>query len=131
MTVDTVELARARQRTDDLPLFTPNVETPAPSAAASSTSELAADAVSGPFRRMSWRRIIAALAADGALISRESLSDRLGIPQHILCARLSELVPLWVECVDGACASKAKPTLKVNGYRLTDACRRRVAASRR
>lgn len=117
-------------RTDDLPLFATDIRTPAPSAPGSTTSQRAADVVSSPFRRMSWRRIIAALAADGATVSRESLSERLGIPQHVLCARLSELVPIWVECVESACNSKAKPGLKVNGYRLTDACRRRVVAAR-
>ncbi len=57
-------------------------------------------------------------------MSREKLADYTEIKESTLCARLSELRPLWVEAVDGACESMAG--IRVDGYKLTDAARRRM-----
>lgn len=98
---------------------------PAPSAPGSASSADAADRIlRSPFRRASWRKIMLALAAANAPTSRERLSEQTGIPQHVLCARLSELRPIWVEAIDRACTSSAG--VAVDGYRLTDAGRERV-----
>lgn len=112
----------------DLPLFAlPDIRTPAPVAPGSVTSATAADRiVDSPFRRKSWRAVMLTLGAlpDAAVLSREALSERTGIPQHVLCARLSELRPTWVEAVSGACTSSAG--VAVDGYRLTAAGRARL-----
>lgn len=113
----------------DLPLFqVPDIQTPAPSARGSKSSEDAADMIiKGPFRRASWRKIMLALSAETAPIGREALSAKIGLPQHTLCARLSELRPIWVEAVDRACISSAG--VAVDGYRLTDLGRARVQSA--
>lgn len=113
----------------DVPVRVPDIRTPAPSAPGSDTSQAAADALSGPFRRRSWRLIMLTLAAaDPRPLSMHELSTRTELPINVLCARLSidELRPTWVEVVPGACASHVKPELRVNGYRLTAAGRARV-----
>jgi hypothetical protein len=91
---------------------------PAPSAPGSRSSEDAADAIMrSPFRRASWRKVLNYLASKAKPVSREELSEAIGIPQHVLCARLSELRPTWVEAHDRVCTSRAG--LKVDGYALT------------
>ena len=104
----------------------PDVRTPAPAAPGSASSQIAADAIDGPFRRASLRRIMLTLATLDAPISRYALSERTGLPVNVLCARIPELVPIWVEVVPGACESHAKAGLHVDGYRLTDVGRERV-----
>lgn len=117
------------EKVADLPLFAlPDIRTPAPSARGSKSSEDAADMITkGPFRRASWRKIMLALAAASGPTSRETLSQRIGIPQHVLCARLSELRPIWVEAVDRVCVSSAG--VQVDGYQLTDLGRARVRSA--
>lgn len=98
----------------------PNVRSEAPSQASSETSRRAAECVSEPFRRRSHRLILTALAAGGrSLASMHDISVITDIPVHTVSARLNDLVPLWVECVEGACRSHVKPSLSVNGYTLT------------
>jgi hypothetical protein len=110
-----------------LPLFdvAPPIETPAPSVARPG-SEAAADMITkSPLRRASWRKILLYLASQDQPVSREELSEALDHPQHSLCARLSELSPIWVEGTEGAC--RAKSGIAVLGYSLTPAGRERIA----
>lgn len=105
----------------------PDLRMPAPSAPGSATSEAAADRMMrSPFRRKSWRVILLTLGAlpESGVLSREALSERAGIPQHVLCARLSELRPTWIAAVSGACRSAAG--VSVDGYRITAAGRARL-----
>lgn len=112
------------QQLDGATLFA-QPEPPAPSVPTPG-SEAAADLIlHSPFRRKSWRMILTYLATQDAPVSREHLSDALDIPQHSLCARLSELSPVLVERTEGACTSRAG--IAVQGYRLTQAGRERVA----
>lgn len=120
-------------QTDELPLFLvvdqkPKVETPAPSARGSATSEAAADAIRPETRRSLHNVIIECLGRvpEGRVLSRDEIHVRTGISVSSLCARLNELAPTFVEVVEAACFSSAKKTLKVNGYRLTSAGRARV-----
>lgn len=125
-----------------LPLFdvAPDIQTPAPSRP-SATSEAAADAIQhSPFRRASLRRIMLFLASLDVDETRSmaEIGEVVGIPVHVMCARLDDLQfhkrepdgtrrsTGWVECVEAARASSAKPSLRVNGYRLTTAGRERV-----
>ena len=107
----------------------PDIRTPAPAAPGSTSSQVAADWLDGPFRRASLRKIMLTLATLDAPISRADLAQRTGIPQHVLCARLADLRPMWVEAVDRACTSDVKPGLRVDGYKLTDIGRARVRAA--
>lgn len=111
-----------------LPLWdTPDIRTPVPVAPGSRSSELAAQAIDGPFRRRSWRLVMLALAAAGRPMSREALAERTGIKESSLCARLAELRPEWVEAVDRACTSSAG--IAVDGYTLTSAGAARVRSA--
>lgn len=106
-------------------LFTPppDIRTRAPSAPGSSSSEDAADAIE-PFRRKSWRQILYTLAAIGPekVLSREEISARTGIKEASLCARIHELLPTWIEVLEGACIASSHK--RVNGYRCTGLARR-------
>jgi hypothetical protein len=106
----------------DLPLFAP--EPPAPSVARAGSERAADLLLNSPFRRKSWRRILLYLAQQSVPVSREQISGALGIPQHSLCGRLSELNPQFVETFDSACISKAN--IRVQGYALTDIGRARI-----
>lgn len=102
---------------------------PAPSAPGSVTSEDAADALDQMVRASQHRSIMLCLSlvpAD-ATLSRYELHQRTGIAINVLCARLKcDLEPTWVEAVPRARPSHVKPTLRVNGYRLTRAGRARI-----
>lgn len=102
------------------PLFdvAPDIRSPAPSVR-SATSEAAADLIqNSPLRRRSHRLVMLVLAKEYPHgLSRERLAELTGLKESSLCARLSELVPVWVECLDGAAMSKAR--MQVNAYRLT------------
>jgi hypothetical protein len=105
----------------------PDIQAPAPSVP-SPTSEAAADAIQkSPFRRASLRRIMLHLAElpEGETRSMAEIGATVGIPVHVMCARLRDL-ETWVESVPGDRASSAKPSLRVNGYRLTALGRARV-----
>jgi hypothetical protein len=105
----------------------PDVRTPAPSVPAT-TSEAAADAIQkSPLRRASLRKIMLHLAElqVGESRSMAEIGAVVGIPVHVMCARLRDLEG-WVEAVEGDRASSAKPSLRVNGYRLTARGRARV-----
>lgn len=119
--------------TRDPTLFdpSPDVRTPAPSVP-SSTSETAADAIlKSPFRRVSLRKILLFLAnvPAGETRSMAEIGQVADIPVHVMCARLDDLVG-YVEKVEGDRASSAKPSLRVNGYRLTALGRARVLQAR-
>jgi hypothetical protein len=115
----------ARAVSPDPGLFdVPAIRTPVPSAPGSASSERAADSVTNPMRARCHRAVMNALATANGPVSRESLSGTTGIKESTLCARLSDLVPLWVECLEDACI--ASSGLKVNGYRLTQAGRNRT-----
>lgn len=105
----------------------PRIETPAPVAPGSATSQAAADAIDGPFRRASYRKILTVLVAASRPLSREAIAELTGIKESSLCARLSdrELRPTWVQCVPGACISSAG--VSVDGYVATQATRDRMA----
>jgi hypothetical protein len=105
---------------------TPDIRTEAPSAPGSETSKVAALDVSSPFRRASWRKLMLVLGSVTEPLSMHELSVRCDIPINVVCPRLSELQPLWVERHDAACESHAKQNLRVNGYRLTPAGRARL-----
>jgi hypothetical protein len=103
----------------------PAIETPAPFAPGSRSSELAALHIEPRRKGQHWTVLVAlaALAADASL-SREELHDITGIKESSLCARLSELRPFWVEAVE--MARVASSGLSVDGYRLTTAGRNLV-----
>lgn len=107
----------------------PDIRTPAPSVAATS-SEDAADQLSQQLRASQHRSILLALAAVPAdeTRSRYEIHRRTGIAINVLCARIkSDLVDCgYVESVPRARPSHTKSTLLVNGYRLTAAGRERV-----
>lgn len=105
----------------------PNIQTPVVSAPGSETSRLIAESIDGPFRRRSWRLVMLALAASSHPLSREALSERTGIKEASLCARLAELRPDWIEALSGACTSHAGVT--VDGYLLTPRGAARVRQS--
>jgi hypothetical protein len=110
-----------------LPLFdvAPDIRTAAPSVPTRS-SEAAADMITNsPLRRASWRKILLYLASQDRPVSREELSEAIGVPQHSLCARIAELRPTWVECAPQTC--RAKSGIMVDGYALTPSGRERVA----
>lgn len=107
----------------------PDVRSPAPAAPGSETSRAAAEAIDVPFRRASLRKIMIALAQHDVPISRHALSLETALPVNVLCARLPELIPLWVAVVPGACESHAKPGLHVDGFLLTSTGRDRVRAA--
>lgn len=120
----------ATEQFEDLPLMlavpsTRIADTPAPSVAGSETSEAAAAAVTATSKNDRQRAILACLARvpSPGVLSRYEIHVRTGIPISVLCARLSELESTHVECVAGACRSHEKPTLSVNGYRITAAGR--------
>lgn len=101
--------------------------TPAPAAAGSKSSQRAAElAAADPFRRDSWRAILLVLGANASPISLARLSERTGLAINVVCARVSELKGQWIDVVDGACESDAKPGLRVDGLQLTAAGRARV-----
>lgn len=113
--------------TDDLPLFSvdvPNIQTPAPAAPGSATSEAAAKAVTDPCRAASHAKIMVELYRSDVPLTREELSARTYTKESSLCARLFELRPLWVATHDGAGRSAAG--LAVDTYSLTEAGRKRV-----
>lgn len=116
---------------DTLDLFAPasvdvpDIRTPAPAAPGSETSQAAAESITDPMRAETHRGIMRYLAMRGDNpASREQIADYLEVKESTLCARLYELRPLWVETVPGACM--AISGRKVDGYRLTDAGKRRV-----
>lgn len=105
----------------------PDIQAPAPSVP-SATSEAAADAIRhSPFRRTSLRRIMLFLFDVPASETRSmaEIGAAVDIPVHVMCARLKD-VDYLVECVPGDRASSAKPSLRVNGYRLNPAGRERT-----
>lgn len=109
----------------------PDIQAPAPSVP-SATSEAAADAIQkSPFRRASLRRIMLFLAElpAGETRSMAEIGAAVGIPVHVMCARLRDLEG-WVYRVDADRVSSAKPSLRVNGYRLNPAGRARTAQAR-
>lgn len=110
-----------RSLSDDLPLFAG----PAPSQPGSKSSEDAADCVSDPMRANNHRRIMAVLSSKRAM-SMGEIAKLAELPINIICARISELRPLWVEQHDRACESQVKPGLRVDGFTLTDAGAERV-----
>ena len=111
----------------------PDIRTDAPSAPGSDTSRQAAATISNPFRRASHRRIMAALGALNAdtYASQWAIGQAADLPINVICARIPELEPLWIERERGACRSHVKPSLKVDGFRLTVAGRRRLAQAER
>lgn len=103
----------------------PDIRTPAPSAPGSDTSEAAARSITDPMRAQKHRDIMRLLAIYGdSPMSREQIADSLEVKESTLCARLWELRPLWVEAVPRACVALSGH--RVDGYRLTDAGKRRV-----
>jgi hypothetical protein len=124
-------------RTKDLPLFNqheepkpklvlrtvPDIRFPAPSAPGSESSRDAAEAVD-PFRRPDWIKILRCLAnlPAGRVLSREEIAARTEIKECACCARISELVPYWVEVVKKSVIAKSKKP--VDGYRLSSAGRK-------
>jgi hypothetical protein len=111
----------------------PRMETPAPSAPRSRSSEDAADAVSNPLRAKSHKKIMWALVTATAERPRSmaEIRDRTGLAINVICARLSELRPLWVQQHERACISHAKPSLRVDGFSLTSAGQERIQAALR
>ncbi len=105
------------------PLFdlAPAIRTDAPVAPGSESSRKAAKLVTNPVRARSHRLIMAALAASGPL-TREALSERTGLKESTLCARLYELRPMWVHV---AGVGPAASGCTVDTYDLTDAGVRR------
>lgn len=98
-----------------------NAQLPAPAAPGSDTSAGAALARSLSKRQRDQRDVMATIAAEHPTpISRDRIHAVTGIPVATLCAILSdrELRGLYLEKVDGACRSTAKPSLHVDGYRL-------------
>jgi hypothetical protein len=111
-----------------------DVRVPAPFAPGSATSEDAADERSLPKRQQDHRKVMRALAARHPRpVSRDEIHEATAIPIATLCAILSdrELRGLYLEAVNGACRSRAKPTLKVDGYRLNDAGLKKFRSIRR
>jgi hypothetical protein len=111
------------------PVNVPDIRTPAPSAPGSDTSQAAADYMThSPLRARSHRVIMLCLATlpRYECFSMEELSERTGIRIASLCARLDDLCPTWIEKVKGARQSSALRSLRVNGYRLTEAGRDRL-----
>lgn len=76
-------------------------------------------------RQPQWVKVLTALGGVRYAISREELSQRTGIKESALCARLSELAAaLSVEVSPGSCLSSAG--VHVDGYRLTASGRARL-----
>lgn len=98
----------------------PNIRTKPPVAPGSESSRKASLDLSSPFRRETWRRIMVLLASVYPKpLSREQIAERVGQKESALCARISELRPLWIQQHDGAV--KAASGLMVDGYSLTPA----------
>lgn len=120
-----------KEQTEDCPLFAPpvdpvpDIQSPAPAAPGSESSARAARAADR-FRKGQNYTVMVMLATidPGAVLSREQISERTGIKESSLCARLADLAPLWVEAVQDAC--KAKSGVTVTGYRITDLGRKRL-----
>lgn len=116
-------------RDPTLDLFNgPDIRTPVPSAPGSESSREAAESITDPMRARCHRLIMLELASSPAPLSREALSERTGVKESTLCARLAELRPLWVAARDRACT--ARSGLSVDGYELTPAGRARVSTGR-
>ncbi len=98
---------------------------PAPSAPGSESSRRAAERMTVERRRPQWAKVLEALARCRFAVSREELSRLTGIKEASLCGRLYELAPLYVEVSSMSCISAAGE--KVNGYRISEAGRRRLA----
>ncbi len=105
----------------------PNIQTEAPIAPGSDTSRDAALRLTDPVRRRSHRLIFAALAAHGTL-SREQIASVTGQKEASLCARISELSPIWIEVAGTVVGSSG---CSVNAYRLTAAGNRRWVEANR
>lgn len=128
--MDAAFLETRDRGTEGLELFAanvPDVRSPAPSAPGSASSELAAKALSGPFRRKSWRKIMLVLGAASGPMSMHEISVEADIPINVVCARIPELEPLWIARTKDACLSHVKPNLKVDGFALTPAGRARLS----
>lgn len=110
---------------ETLDLFAiPDIKTPPPIAPGSESSRLAAEAIDGPLRKASWRKIMLTLAASTKPLSRAELCERTGLLESTACARLAELRPTFVEAVELACTSPSgRPC---DGYTLTPAGRARL-----
>lgn len=106
----------------------PDVRTSAPSAPGSPSSEAAARAIDGPFRRASWRKLMLALGAADHPLTMHELSERTGLPINVVCARLPELEPVWIERQKRAGRSHVKPSLAVDTFSLTAVGRSRLSA---
>lgn len=105
----------------------PDVRTEAPAAPGSASSHRAAQSVSDPFRRATWKRIMLALGSVVGPISMHDVSVRADVPINVCCARIPELEPLWIARSKDACRSHVKPSLAVDGFSLTAAGRGRVS----
>lgn len=90
---------------------------PAPSSV-SDTSAVAASKVSDPMRAKSYRKIIEALAAGGAM-TREQIIAATGMKESSACARIWELRPQWIRAIEAA--GKSAAGMSVDKYELTDA----------
>lgn len=124
-----VPVSASRDRGKNENQCVPDIRSPAPSVPFGSSEE-AADRLSFDVRAKQNGTILLTLAAldRGDCLSRSEISERTGIPIHVLCARLKlDLQPVYVECVERARPSHVKPGLAVNGYRLTEAGQRRAS----
>lgn len=110
----------------ELTLWTPAIESPAPVAPGSESSEEAARVIE-PLRAKSHRRVLQALASADRPLTREEIAARTGMKESSLCARIAELRPLWVAKHDGG--GKSSSGLKVDTYSLTEATMRRMRAA--
>ncbi len=100
----------------------PRIESEAPSQSASETSRKAAECISDPFRRESHRRLMWVMGEWGkGWMSQWQLAQAADLPINVVCARIPELEPIWVQRSKGACRSHVKPSLKVDGFMLTPA----------
>lgn len=84
----------------------------------SETSERAASRITDPMRATSYRKILEALAAHGAM-TRERLAGATGLKESSLCARLFELRPTWITAISAG--GKSTAGLAVDTYDLTPA----------
>lgn len=115
-TIDLFEL-------ESLDNLAPDIRTPAPSSPGSESSRAGARNVA-PRQRNQLDRILREMLDRDEPVSREHLVALTGIRESSMCGRLAALEPTWVQKVESACRSRAG--VRVNGYLLTAAGRRRA-----
>ncbi len=101
----------------------PDIRTAPPVAPGSDSSREAASLVTNPIRARSYRLIFAALVEAGFPLNREELSERTGIKESSLCARISELRPTWLAVAGSRVLSSSG--VACDAYMLTEAGHRR------